>query len=67
MYWAINIERTRPLNTFSGFSKDQIARPLDLPPEQKPHKAINGVTHLILCYDKLVGYPEKPHIMSPLN
>lgn len=36
-------------------SKDAIARRLGLPPEEKPHRAMNGVKHLISCYSALVG------------
>jgi DNA polymerase-3 subunit epsilon/oligoribonuclease len=55
MYWALNLKTS---NKFAGFSKDQIAKSLNLPPEEKPHKAINGVNHLILCYKHLVGFPK---------
>jgi len=34
----------------TGLSKDNIAKVLHLPPESKPHRAMNGVDHLILCY-----------------
>ena len=59
MYWALNIEKTKNIEFFKGFSKDQIAESLNLPHEEKPHRAINGVNHLILCYENLVGFPKK--------
>ena len=59
MYWALYIERSKKTSGFSGFSKDRIADYLHLPPEAKPHKALNGVNHLILCYKHLVGFPDK--------
>ena len=34
-------------------SKDSIAKHLGIPPEQKPHRAFNGVQHLIACYKAL--------------
>jgi DNA polymerase-3 subunit epsilon/oligoribonuclease len=34
-------------------SKDSIAQHLGLPPEQRPHRALNGVKHLISCYRQL--------------
>lgn len=38
-----------------NLSKDEIANHYQLPPENKPHRAMNGVDHLILCYDAVVG------------
>lgn len=40
-------------------SKDAIARALSLSPEQRPHRAMNGVLHLLLCYTSLLGFPER--------
>jgi len=40
-------------STIIRLSKDSIAKHLGLPPEQKPHRALNGVHHLIACYRKL--------------
>jgi len=39
------------------FSKDGIARHEGLPLEEKPHKAMNGVDHLLLLFTKIVGFP----------
>ncbi len=36
-----------------GFSKDKIAGHLQLPPENRPHHAKNGVNHLIACFNTL--------------
>lgn len=41
----------------TGLSKDNIAKVLHLPPENKPHRAMNGVDHLILCYKMVIGFP----------
>lgn len=63
MYWALSIDRFKsqggelPWNT--GYSKDQIATHFSLPEEAKPHRAMNGVVHLILCYEAVVGFPQK--------
>lgn len=63
MYWALSIDRFKrekgelPWNT--GYSKDQIAAHFQLPEEAKPHRAMNGVSHLLLCYQAVVGFPQK--------
>ncbi|MCB1085244.1 MAG: 3'-5' exonuclease [Chlamydiia bacterium] len=57
MYWTRSIlEQKKPWET--GVSKNEIAKVLALPPEEDPHKAMNGVDHLIACYEKVVGFPE---------
>ena len=43
----------------SGLSKDKIAGAFALASEEKPHRARNGVNHLLLCYEAVVGFPEK--------
>ncbi len=43
----------------TGYSKDKIALAYDLPPEEQPHRAMNGVNHLLLCYKAVVGFPGK--------
>lgn len=63
MFWAISIHRAvknrESLKTEFHFSKDSIAEHFHLPPEAKPHRAMNGVNHLILCYEAVVGFPQK--------
>lgn len=60
MYWAEamregrGIEKKLPWNT--GFSKDKIASVYKLPPEKNPHRAMNGVDHLLLCYTQVIGF-----------
>jgi len=58
MYWAYMLccEKQFPWNT--GFTKDKIAAQFHLPAEEMPHKAINGVNHLLRCYEALIGFPE---------
>lgn len=61
MHWSLAIKKgftnaeELPWNT--GFSKDKIAEKLQLPTEIRPHRAINGVRHLLLCYQSLLGFP----------
>jgi len=61
MYWADCITKAKSGQSLlpweTGFSKDKIARALRLPPEEKPHRAMNGVDHLLLCYEAVVGFP----------
>lgn len=63
MYWAETIrkgkEGTQNYPWETGCSKDTIAIAYHLPAEEKPHRAINGVKHLILCYETVVGFPGK--------
>lgn len=63
MYWALSINKAKqkqgPLPWETGFSKDLIAMQHELPGEEKPHRAMNGVKHLILCYQAVVGFPSK--------
>lgn len=62
MYWATSIQKGRKDSRFypwvTGFSKDKIAQAYGLPPEKQPHKAMNGVDHLILCYEKIIGFKD---------
>lgn len=60
MYWAkcLQEETVKPWET--GISKNKIAEALGLPLEADPHKAMNGVDHLLLCYEKVIGFgPER--------
>ena len=61
MYWATSLKKAKEENSAfpweTGYSKDQIAQNLSLAVEQKPHRAMNGVDHLIYCYKELVGFP----------
>lgn len=51
------------------FSKDCIAEYYKLPPEEKPHRALNGVKHLKLIFENIIqpktkrpeASPAKPH------
>ena len=60
MYWAEAMRKGQsasdklPWNT--GFSKDKIASVYNLPSEASPHRAMNGVDHLLLCYSHVIGF-----------
>jgi len=59
MYWSRLMLSTKdPISLFQkiNFSKDQIAAYFNLPAEVKPHRAMNGVEHLLLCYRSVVGF-----------
>lgn len=61
MYWcqAMQLHKSSqaPLPWQTGLSKDKIANTFHLASEEKPHRAMNGVNHLILCYKAVVGFP----------
>jgi oligoribonuclease len=55
MYWAVAIKNgKKPWET--GYSKDDIAAQYRISSEEKPHRAMNGVSHLLLCYKSVVGF-----------
>jgi oligoribonuclease len=53
MYWALNNKKMLT-NNIVRLSKNAIAESLGLPSEKMPHRAINGVDHLLLCYQALL-------------
>lgn len=59
MYWALLAQNTKknklPFPETLNLSKNEIARLYEIPPEASPHKAMNGVDHLIACYKAVVG------------
>ncbi|MCF7853068.1 MAG: 3'-5' exonuclease [Simkaniaceae bacterium] len=50
MFWAVYLTQNEKVPSHIGLSKDKIAHFYGLNPEEKPHKAHNGVQHLIECY-----------------
>jgi oligoribonuclease len=64
MYWAEAIKKgslgTGKYPWDTGYSKDKIALTYRLPTEERPHRAMNGVKHLLLCYKTVVGFPGSP-------
>ncbi len=63
MHWALCLKKAQKegghLPWETGLSKDSIATYYHLPEEAKPHRAMNGVSHLLLCYTAVVGFPRK--------
>jgi len=63
MYWVRVVDETKSsgkaLDKKHSFSKDTIAKAYGIPDEKKPHKAMQGVEHLLACYETIVGFPEK--------
>jgi DNA polymerase-3 subunit epsilon/oligoribonuclease len=61
MFWAKAIHCKQQSDGMwpweTGLSKDKIATAFFLPSEERPHRAMNGVDHLILCYKAVVGFP----------
>lgn len=59
MYWALLvkncIESGTPFPEALNLSKNEIAKSFNLPQEDLPHRAMKGVEHLILCYEKVLG------------
>ena len=63
MHWAISLYKKKqhpdtPFPWDSGFTKDKIAQAYKIPSETQPHRAMNGVRHLLVCYEALVGFPQ---------
>ncbi len=60
MYFALEVQKTKAyemrLPEEISLSKDSIAQSLQLPKEEKPHRAMHGVDHLLLCYRHVVGF-----------
>lgn len=59
MYWALLVQKQAaqgiPFPEQLNLSKNEIAKACNLPPESAPHRAMNGVNHLILCYGAVLG------------
>jgi oligoribonuclease len=54
MYWAARFLQSPPKNfKESDLSKDEIAKHYGIPAEPLPHRAMNGVNHLIACYEAI--------------
>lgn len=60
MYWALVVKKAKSehsaLPDSMNLSKNAIASAYGLPEETSPHRAMNGVNHLIQCYEKVVGF-----------
>jgi len=55
MYWAI-LSNSNALPDQILLSKNAIAKAHNLPPEERPHSAMRGVEHLLLCYQAVLGF-----------
>lgn len=58
MYWALQVHGAVHGKHLSeiNLSKDTIAKQYGLDAEPHPHRAMNGVDHLIRCYAQVVGW-----------
>ena len=56
MHFATALTKGKKAPWETGLSKDKIAVAYSLPEEKKPHQAINGVDHLLACYEAVVGF-----------
>jgi len=61
MYWGflMQSEKGEKLPWETGFTKDKIAAKFGIEPENQPHRAMNGVNHLLKCYEKVIGFPNR--------
>lgn len=63
MYWSssMRLGKQNPAHYpwETGITKDRIALAHQLPKEAQPHRALNGVNHLLQCYEAVVGFPHK--------
>ncbi len=57
MFWTRALKEGGPYPWETGLSKDKIAARYAIAPEKSPHRAMNGVNHLILCYKAMIGFP----------
>jgi oligoribonuclease len=63
MYWATSMLKRQKEKDLCypwkiGLSKDKIAAYYHIQPEHAPHRAMNGVNHLLQCYEAVVGFPK---------
>lgn len=58
MFWVLMLAKKQESEEWGlQVSKDAIAVSLGLEKEAWPHRAMNGVNHLLACYTRLVGFP----------
>ena len=65
MYWTLIVKKSqeaeRVVPKEVKLSKDAIALASNLPAESRPHRAMQGVRHLLLCYSHVIGFtPREP-------
>jgi oligoribonuclease len=59
MYWSYALLGKKVMPWKTGYSKDKIAAVFGLPSEKQPHRARNGMEHLLQCYTACVGFPKR--------
>ncbi|GAB4226919.1 MAG: hypothetical protein Tsb0021_03350 [Chlamydiales bacterium] len=61
MYWVrqvdLAVQNGKAVQNEMSFSKNAIADFYHLPAEKAPHRAMNGVDHLIACYERVLNVP----------
>ena len=59
MYWSLLVKQMVQANSkfpeSLNISKNEIAKVYNLPEEKTPHRAMQGVEHLMLCYQTVFG------------
>jgi len=59
MYWALLVKKSLqngvPFPDRLNLSKNEIAKTFQIPEEERPHRAMKGVDHLMTCYQALLG------------
>jgi len=69
MFWALQVKQAKQnhesLPIEINLSKNSIAEHYHLPIETVPHSALNGVNHLILCYQTVIGFGDLTFSMPP--
>ena len=56
MFWVKFYGSCYPAPSKLSLSKDSIARHFGLPHESRPHRALNGVLHLLQCYRHVTAW-----------
>lgn len=62
MFWSYSLTNSKIKPWKVGLSKNAIAEHLGLQKETMPHLAMNGVEHLIKCYEALIGFGNAGHL-----
>lgn len=60
MYWAIVAAH----GSDKRLSKDSIAHHFELAPEERPHRATQGVDHLIACYREVISLAQRVYFST---
>lgn len=55
MFWTVSRSNSHIITKESDLSKNAIATYYGIPPEGEPHRAMNGVKHLMACYEAIFG------------